>query len=193
MFPQEKSLSLVPEHALIPAHDGAYRVRWTREQMHRMYDEGIMDQQKRYELIAGGLFQKMSMNAPHASVMSKAFRRLFRLLGQHFEVRSQSPLVLATDGQPEPDIFVLRGKEEDYDNRFPTQDDALLVVEVSDTTLGFDRGRKGAYYAEAGIAEYWIVNITERQVEVYRRPHADPAAEWGFAYDAPVIARVGDT
>ncbi|MBC8143626.1 MAG: Uma2 family endonuclease, partial [Armatimonadetes bacterium] len=60
-------------------------------------------------------------------------------------------------------------------------------------TLGFDRGRKGAYYAEAGIAEYWIVNIPERQVEVYRNPHADPAAEWGFVYDAPVIARIGDT
>ena len=81
MFPQEKSLSIADETVGIPAHGGAYRVHWTREQMYRMYEDGVLDQQKHYELIAGELFQKVSMNAPHASVMSKAFPPIISVVG----------------------------------------------------------------------------------------------------------------
>lgn len=193
MFPKEKDVFFTADDTPIPAHGGAFRPHWTREQVYRMYEDGVLDPQKRYELIAGEIYQKMPMKAPHAvsvELVGEALRGVFR---QFAAVRTEKSLVLATDGQPQPDAAVVRGTTRTYETAHPTQDDTLLVVEVSDTTLGFDRGRKGAYYAEAGIAEYWIVNIAERQVEVCRNPHADPEAEGGFAYDAPVIARIGDT
>ncbi len=193
MFPKEKDVFLDTDMPPIPAHGGAFRPHWTREQVYRMYEDGVLDPQKRYELIAGEIYQKMPMKAPHAvsaELVGEALRGVFR---QFAAVRTEKSLVLATDGQPQPDVSVVRGTTRTYEKAHPTQDDALLVVEVSDSTLGFDRGRKGAYYAEAGIAEYWIVNLPEQQIEVYRNPRADEAAEYGFTYDAPVIAKPGDS
>src|SRR5205085_11511702 len=94
---------------------------------------------------------------------------------------TQSPLNLDKYDDPEPEVAVVVGSERDYvgsDNRA----DALLVIEVSDTTLAFDRGRKARRYARAGIADYWIVNLPDRRLEVYRNPMPDGAALFGWRY-----------
>ena len=183
-------MAIVAERKTIPAGGGAFIKPWTRDELYNLYDLGLIDpQEPRTELIAGEIFQKMP-HAACAELVSDALRGVFRNIAL---VRSEHPLVLATDGEPEPYVAVVRGTIRTYEKHHPTQDDTLLVVEVSDTTLRFDRGRKGAYYAEAAIPEYWIVNLSDRQVEVYRNPHPDAQSEWGFAYDAPIIVGESDT
>lgn len=118
--------------------------------------------------------------------MREAFRN-------HGTVRNQLPLILATDGEPEPDIVVVRGNTRDYTEAHPTQEDVLLIAEVSDTTLRFDSGRKLAYYAEAMIAEYWIVDLNNRQVIVCRAPHTNAVNEWGFSYQSQVAVDENST
>jgi len=99
--------------------------------------------------------------------------------GRGHVVRTQVPLDLGPSSEPEPDVAAVPGKVRDYPEHPKT---ALLIVEVSDTTLWLDRNRKGPLYACAGLADYWIVNLVDRQVEVHRNPVADSAAPLGFRY-----------
>jgi Uma2 family endonuclease len=95
-------------------------------------------------------------------------------------VQTQSPIDLGELSDPEPDVAVIAGEVRDYTAAHPTT--AALVVEVADTSFTYDRTTKASLYAKAGLAEYWIVNLVERQLEVYRHPVADPAALFGFSY-----------
>ena len=85
----------------------------------------------------------------------------------------------------------MRGVPEDYLNAHPTT--TALVIEVADASLGFDRRIKGSLYARGGVQDYWIVNVTERTVEVYRDPHADPSAPSGWSYRSIRTLRAGET
>lgn len=95
-------------------------------------------------------------------------------------MRTQAPLALAGDTEPNPDVSVVSGCREDYLEQHPTT--ALLVVEVSDSTLRYDRKTKGGIFASAAIADYWILNLVDRQVEVNRQPVPDPTGEFEFIY-----------
>jgi Uma2 family endonuclease len=185
-------MSTTTATAPAPAADWSIpRRHWTREEFHRASDLGVFRPGERLELIAGELVEKMTQNRPHAIGVSKTAEALERAFGAGFYAQEQQPLALATDGEPEPDVLMLRGAPDDYPDH-PTEYDALLVVEISDTTLAYDRGRKAAYYAEAGIADYWIVNLGERQVEVLRQPAADPTSPWGHSYQSrTVVAETG--
>jgi len=103
--------------------------------------------------------------------------------GYHLQV--QAPLAISDDGEPEPDVAVIQGAIRDYATRHPTT--ALLVVEVADTSLDLDRGRKKAAYVRAGIPEYWILNLPARNLEVYRDP--EPGVE---TYRTQRTLRAGD-
>jgi Uma2 family endonuclease len=92
----------------------------------------------------------------------------------------QTPLAFDPDSEPEPDLAVVVGTPRDYRAHHPTT--AVLIMEVSDTTLAFDRRQKGSLYARAGILDYWILNLNRRMLEVYRSPIADPVAPYGFSY-----------
>src|SRR5262249_3513893 len=134
---------------------------------------------ERLELLRGRLVLMSPQYGPHASTVSR-FQDLLvpRLLGRA-QVRTQLPLSLSDDSEPEPDVaVVLLG---DYDNEHPQT--ALLVIEVADSSLKKDRELKPGIYAEAGIADYWVVNLVERTIEVHREPKAG-------AYQA--ISRHGD-
>jgi len=96
----------------------------------------------------------------------------------------QLPLDLGQTMEPEPDVSVVTGVAEDYRSAHPTN--AVLLVEVSDTTLSYDRRRKGSLYAQAGIADYWIVNLVRQRVEVYRAPVPATHAVYGHRYSARV-------
>jgi Uma2 family endonuclease len=118
--------------------------------------------------------------------MQDAVRAAF---GIGFWVRTQVPLNLSEETDVEPDVTVVPGKPRDYPEH-PTT--ALLVVEISETTLDYDRGRKGSLFAAAGLADYWIVNLIDDQLEVYRNPVADPSEPFGFRYADQIILRRGD-
>lgn len=120
----------------------------------------------RVELLRGTLVEMTPQGPLHANVVRRLAERLFAAAEGRVHVRVQSPLALSDDSEPEPDIAVVPAA--DYDRHHPTE--ALFVVEVADTSLQKDRGIKAALYAEAGIPEFWIVNLTEHVVDVHRRP-----------------------
>lgn len=142
--------------------------RWTRQEYDRMAEAGIFSPGDRVQLIEGDIITMTPQNSPHATAVGKTQRVLDRLFGPSVWVRVQMPLIVDPDSEPEPDLAVVPGEPADYRNEHPRT--ALLVVEVSDSTLPLDRDRKRAIYARAGISEYWIVNLADRCLEVYRDP-----------------------
>lgn len=141
---------------------------WSVDQFQQLGDLGIFDHQ-RVELIEGQVLQMSPMRAKHTTAVALVEKALLRAFGAGFYVRQQSPLPLGSKSQPEPDIAVVEGDIRDYAKKHPTH--ALLVVEVSDTTLAFDRKVKSRVYAQAGIEDYWIVNLVDNCVEVHRQPN----------------------
>ena len=142
-----------------------------RSEYDRMVELGLF-QDERVELIRGVLVKMSPQLAPHASTIRKLTQLLMAQLQGRYALSIQSPLALSDDSEPEPDVAVV--PLGDYDAEHPST--ALLVIEVSDSTLRKDRG-KAAVYASAGIGEYWIVNLGARTVEVYSSPDGDRYAE----------------
>ncbi|HZR98511.1 MAG TPA: Uma2 family endonuclease [Chloroflexota bacterium] len=164
--------------------------RWTREEYERLGETGVLGPEERVELIDGEIIEvppQLSRHATGVCLISDALRALFRT---GFTVRTQLPLGLGDYSEPEPDVAVVRGTPRDFTEAHPTT--AVLVVEVSDTTLSYDRDTKGSLYAAAGIPEYWILNLVDRQLEVYHDPGALPGARFGSGYRTRVIALPGD-
>ena len=142
---------------------------WTRSDYHRMAEAGLFLNQ-RVELIEGEILAMSPMNPAHAASLQLVAQVLQNAFGEGHCVRVQLPLGVDAASEPEPGVAVVTGTPRDYVSH-PTT--ALLVVEVSDTTLGFDRTRKRELYVRAGIPEYWIVNLPERCVEVHRSPDGE--------------------
>jgi Uma2 family endonuclease len=160
----------------------------TVEQYHQMADAGILLDGAPVELIEGLLVRKMTKHRPH-TIATHRLRTLFPALlpvGWYFD--SQEPVTTA-DSEPEPDGCVIRGALEDYQTRQPLAEETALLIEVSDTTLAFDRGTKKRIYARAGIPIYWILNLVAREVEVYQDP-TGPDEE--PVYRESMIYRPGD-
>ncbi len=146
--------------------------RWTRREYDRMADAGVFRPDERVQLIEGEIVTMTPQNSPHAAAIGKAQRVLERLFGPNVWVRVQMPLIIDPDSEPEPDLAVVPGAPGDYRDEHPRT--AMLVVEVSDSTLPLDREHKRRLYARAGIPEYWIVNLAERCLEIYRNPIGSP-------------------
>ena len=164
--------------------------RWSKEEYHAMWDLGWFNDQ-RVELLDGEIVEMPNPNPPHCVSLDKVAEFLFgHFPRSRYWVRNQMPLDLGLDVEPQPDLTVADGPRPSFTGH-PTT--ALLVVEISDSTLAIDRGMKRAIYARAGIADYWIVNINDRCLEVYRRPVADATAERGFRYDEVMILREDET
>lgn len=154
--------------------------RWTTADYFRAVELGVFRPDEQLELIKGEIISRMSpTNAPHTTAVLMVAEELTRAFGVGHHVRPEQPLLIGGDSVPEPDVVVVAGSLRDYASRHPTNQEVLLVVEVSDTTLAQDRRVKAALYAEAGIAEYWIINLPERRLEVHREP---AALGQGFTY-----------
>jgi Uma2 family endonuclease len=138
----------------------------TVEQYHAMIRSGALQSGDPIELLEGWLVNKMIKNPPHSASTAKTRRRLNEVIPDGWSVDSQEP-VTTVDSEPEPDVAVIRGLREEYVARHPGPEDIGLLVEVADTSLERDRGWKKRIYAAAGIQVYWIVNLVERQVEVF--------------------------
>ncbi len=142
------------------------RWRMTREQFHRLGELGFFGDQ-RVELIEGEVYMTPIGPEHGASVDKMNLRLTPQFVGKGYYLRVQSPLRIG-ESEPVPDLAIVQGTPDDYWTEHPTT--ALLVIEISDTTLPFDRTHKASLYARAGIPEYWIVNLAERVLEVYREP-----------------------
>jgi Uma2 family endonuclease len=142
-------------------------------------------------MLVNGEIYEMAIPGPlHNKGVGKADYLLKALFAGEYWVRIQMPLVLGQKSDPVPDIAVITGRPEDHDVN-PTT--ALLVVEVSDTSLAMDTGEKAYVYAAAGIADYWVVDVNNQQVIVYRDPRPDPASPVGSSYATATPMTAGQT
>jgi len=142
--------------------------RWTRFQYERAIDRGIFHEDDRLELLDGVLVVKEPQGERHAVAVDLVAVALRRAFGEGWLVRTQVHFTSSRLSRPEPDVYVVRGSPRDYLRAAP--DRPVLIVEVSDSRLAFDRGLKGAIYARAGIEDYWIVNLVMSEVHVCRDP-----------------------
>ena len=149
-------------------------IRWTREEYYRMAEAGLFDG-RRVELVRGEVIEMTPQKSRHATGITLAYTALSAAFGGEYNVRIQLPLILGQDSDPEPDAAIVRGTARDYVDAHPQT--ATLVVEVADSSLEYDRTTKCALYAESGIPEYWIVNLVDRQLEVYRKPEGGAYSE----------------
>lgn len=140
--------------------------KWTRTEYHRLGDAGLFLGQ-RVQLIEGSIIEMSPQKHPHAAGIDLTRVALEAAFGRGYWFRNQLPLTLSDISEPEPDIAVVRGGPREWTDH-PTS--AELVVEVSDTTLRFDLGKKLATYAQALIPEYWVVDLVHRQLIVHRLP-----------------------
>jgi len=146
--------------------------RWTRDEYERMIRAGIFAPEERVELIDGEIIHVLPPRPHEATSMCLTYEALRSAFGSTFLVRPQLSLALGADSQPNPDAAVVRGGARDYRDRYP--ETAVLVVEIADSSLTFDQGPKACVYARANIADYWIVNLADQRLEIYR----EPAGEW---------------
>ncbi len=140
--------------------------RLTVEQYHEMIASGILTEDDPIELLEGWLVTKMPINPPHNLATHLTHDALRSIVPSGWFINVQGPITTA-DSEPEPDIMVARGSRRQYFERHPSPEDIALVVEVADATLQRDRTLKLHVYASAGIVAYWILNLVERQLEVY--------------------------
>jgi len=154
--------------------------RWGRVEYERLADLGAFDDGDPVELIGGQLIVAEPKGSEHATGVGMAGEALRAALPAGWIVRGQNPLALDDESAPEPDIAVVRGSHADYRHAHPAR--PALIIEVAESSLGFDRIEKGSLYARAGIVDYWIVNLVDRVLEVYRDPGADVTAPYGWRY-----------
>lgn len=133
-----------------------------------MVDVGILGPGDRVELLEGEIVEMSPEKSRHAAAVDLTAETLRRAFADGFTIRVQHPLALSEISEPEPDVAVVVGSPRDYAAAHPTT--ALLLVEVADTSLDYDRRRKTIVYARAGIDEYWILNLVDLRLEVYRQP-----------------------
>ncbi len=139
---------------------------------HKMLEVGIFHSGDPVELLDGLLVRKMPKNPPHVVACRRVNRALAAILPAGWLVWSQDPITLGDDSEPEPDLMLVRGTEEEFESTHPAPAAVQVVVEVSHTTLSRDRSRKGSIYARNGIFTYWIVNLVDHTLEVYAAPAA---------------------
>ena len=149
------------------------RKRFTVTDFQTMIETGILEEGSPYELLNGEIVHMAAIGRKHAAKVDRISTFLNRKITDAIIVRVQNPIELGTFSQPEPDLAVLRWKDDFYESGHPGAQDIYLLIEVADTTLERDRTVKLPLYAEAGIAEVWIVNLKDNQIEVYRDPLTD--------------------
>ena len=152
----------VRERAAMPYH------RWSVEEYHQMARSGLLGETDRVELIEGELIDMAPIGSKHAFRVDSIARALQRSAGTSFLIRVQNPVLLSEHSEPQPDIAVV--KDKNYAESHPEAEDVLLIVEVSDTTLAYDRDVKLSLYARHGIPEVWLLDVNAGELTVYREP-----------------------
>jgi Uma2 family endonuclease len=161
------SLNVISESALEPDR----LKRWTVEEYHRMGELGIIAPTERTELIAGQILLMVAKGTPHVLALRLLAKTLDRLLvDQPVFVSTQDPIQLDDFSEPEPELAIVRGTVLDYAHDHPSPRDIDLIVEVADSTLKQDCEVKDKLYAQAGIPDYWVLDLKNRQLHIYRDP-----------------------
>lgn len=146
------------------------RRRFTVEEYYRMAETGILRPDERVELLQGEVRVKSPQEPRHAASGGRADRWFVQHLSDRALVRVQRPIRLSDDSEPEPDLVLAVFEEDEYTEHHPTPAEILLVLEISDSMLRYDRAEKGQVYAQAGIIQCCVLNLKARELEDYRDP-----------------------
>ena len=149
---------------------GYQRHRWTVAEYHRMGEVGLLNEDSRVELIDGEIVEMAPIGSFHGGEVKYFNNRLVSLLHGKAIVSVQDPIILGGHAEPQPDIALLRWRDDFYRTANPHAEDVLLIIEVSDSTLRYDRDVKVPLYASHGIPEVWLLDLQQRQLEIYREP-----------------------
>ena len=145
----------------------------TTAEYYGMMESGIIREGERVELISGQIFTMAAKGTRHTVSTSRLLKSLLVLIGERAIVRCQDPITLPDNSEPESDIVIAKLRSDDYLNSHPSPADIILAIEVADSSIKFDRETKAPLYAAAGISEYWIVNLIDDRLEIYRQPEGD--------------------
>ena len=154
-------------------------IHWTKDEYHYLAELGFFEG-KRTEFLEGEIIEMPTMNTPQATGLTLTNEVLRKIFSTGFAIRNQMPLEFGSDFETVPDLVIVKGKVCDFLNAHPQTAD--LVVEVSDTTLRYNRTRKSSLYALNNLQDYWILNLKDKRLEICRRPIKDEAAYYGFSY-----------
>jgi Uma2 family endonuclease len=159
---------------------------FTVDEYHRMAEAGLLGEDDRVELIDGEVLEMAPIGSRHAACVNRINRLFQKNLDERVVVSVQNPVRLSMHSEPQPDVTLLRARPDDYESALPGPEDVLLVVEVADSSIGYDRGLKIPLYAANGITEVWLIDLEARTVETYGSPEA-------AGYRERHVARTGDS
>jgi hypothetical protein len=161
------------ETSLLVRNPWVARRKLTVAEYHRMGEVGILTDHDRVELIEGQVVAMSPIGSEHFGTVNALSFLLFQVVGTRGVVAVQNPVQLDDLTEPEPDFAVLKPRPDFYRRATPRADEVLLLIEVADSSLAYDRAVKRSLYARHGIPEFWIVNLTAGEVEVCRTPIGD--------------------
>jgi Uma2 family endonuclease len=161
--------------------------RWKRVEYERLVEGGFLQSGEPVELVGGQLMVAEPQGSWHFTGIRAVEAAVRAAFGPACDVRLQGPLALDDESEPEPDVAVVAGGPRDWSREHPARPG--LVVEVAESSLALDRNRKGSLYARAALADYWILNLVDRVLEVFREPVADTGAPFGWRYAS--VQRLG--
>ncbi|BAY74263.1 hypothetical protein NIES25_06740 [Nostoc linckia NIES-25] len=154
--------------------------RFTIAEYHRLAELGFFKENDRVELIKGEIVEMAAKGTPHSVCSTRLYRELFKLVVEQAILRGQEPIIIGDDSEPEPDLVIVRNRPDEYLEAHPSPSDVLLVIEISNLTLKYDRDVKLSLYAEAGISDYWIFNLVDNYLEFYSEPYQDFQGKFGY-------------
>ena len=145
-------------------------LRFKVDDYYRMIEFGMLDDYEKAEIIEGELIRQMLVGDRHAACVERLNEFLRDELGKSVSIRNQQPIKVGDYNEPQPDLAIVKRRDDFYGNSKPTGDNCLLLIEVSDSTLDYDRNKKLPLYAEGNIPEFWLVNLQNNTIEVHTEP-----------------------
>jgi Uma2 family endonuclease len=153
------------------------RTRISADRYQKMVETGVLTKYDRVELIDGDIFNRPPIGSNHSAVTARLTKRFVLSAGDLAIVSPGSSIRLGDYSVPQPDLMLLKPRDDFYSGQIPTAPDVLLLVEISDSSLAFDQVAKRALYTRHGVAEYWVINIPGKRIHVYCEPTADGYAQ----------------
>lgn len=154
--------------------------RFTISEYHRLIELGFFAENDRFELIKGEIIQMVAKGTPHCVCNTRLNRELFQLIAGKATLRSQEPIIISDNSEPEPDLVIVQNRPDDYLKEHPYPSDILLLIEISDSSLKYDQETKLSIYAEAGISHYWIFNLIDKFLECYSDAYQASQDKFGY-------------
>lgn len=146
---------------------------FTLAEYHQLGELGFFAPDERVELIRGEIITMPTKKTPHSVCNTRLLRQLILYLGDRAIIRGQEPIILPSDSEPQPDVVIARLRADEYLSSHPQPADILMVIEIAESTLNYDRQTKQSLYAEDQLNHYWIFNLVDDQLETYAEPYRD--------------------